>query len=163
MLKSTPNLQKNEKSLRKTPELSKLKHRLLLNQTSVFLSKWAKSIYWHMVVMKESRAFICRVSSKKMCSKYLKDLNSPVFRQAIFKIKNKGKYLKCMIISWILQVVWVLINKMISSILIIILLAPSCFCHLGCGQQVSSCGPGFCKTTQRYVAPDCYLYPLKRN
>ena len=55
--------------------------------------------------VKESTAFICRVSSKRMCSKYLKDLNSQVFRQAIFKIKNKGKYLKCVINSWILQIV----------------------------------------------------------
>ena len=29
----------------------------------------------------------------------------PSFQQAIFKIKNKGKYLKCVINSWILQIV----------------------------------------------------------
>ena len=47
--------------------------------------------------------------------------------------------------------------------LVITRLAPTSLSLLGCGQQVSSQGPGFCKTTQGYVASDCYLYPLRRN
>ena len=69
------------------------------------IHRLGESLFFFFFVVKESTAFICRVSSKRMCSKYLKDLNSQVFRQAIFKIKNKGKYLKCVINSWILQIV----------------------------------------------------------
>ena len=52
MLESAPNIQQTEKSLRKTTELSQQEHMLLLSQTWVCLPKWAKSIYWHRVVVK---------------------------------------------------------------------------------------------------------------
>ena len=67
------------------------------------------------------------------------------FRQGFLKTKIKSKGLKHVISSWILLIGWVLSNKVISGILIIILLAPTCLGHLGWGQQVSSCGTGSVK------------------
>ena len=67
------------------------------------------------------------------------------FRQEFLKTKIKSKGIKHMISSWILLIGWVLSNKVISGILIIILLAPTCLGHLGWGQQVSSCGIGSVK------------------
>ena len=48
------------------------------------------------------------------------------FQTGDFQIKNKGKELKCEIISQILLTDGVLINRVISGILIIILLVPTC-------------------------------------
>ena len=67
------------------------------------------------------------------------------FRHRFLKAKIKSKALKHVISSWILLIGWVLSNKVISGILIIILLAPTCLGHLGWGQQVSSCGTGSVK------------------
>ena len=48
------------------------------------------------------------------------------FQTGDFQIKDKGKDLKCVIISWIILIDGVLINKVMSGILIIILLVRTC-------------------------------------
>lgn len=85
------------------------------------------------------------------------------FRQGFLKTKIKSKGLKHMISSWILLIGWALSNKVISGILIIIILAPTCLGHLGWGQQVSSCGTGSVKQLKNMLHQIVIYMPWGRT